>query len=586
LGQTSTTAAPLAKIADNKEEASIFNNISSIIDKFHGKFGKKPPKLGERIPNKANEKIRAQAERAKAVATQEAKAAGKTLQQAEKIGQQAAKKVVKTAAAAAVKSAARKSLAKSLGKVLAKSIPFIGVAAGAVFAVQALMKGDYTSAGLEVAGSLVGPVSAIPMGVAQSITETYFDLYGVDYATDAFNDPKGAEERLAEVTRIVREEAEDMLKNRVVPKKPDQNKTRGQQVNVTKQEASDLLNRKDLNDRDLDGFGGRKYLEFIAGVAKPEPVGAPIPAAAPITGTSSGPVMHQQQIRQVAQEKLQNNIPPPPTPGAPPLATGGSSEPLVTIISPAAGKQAMIDELNRQGITDPTKRAAIMAQAAEETGGFRVLSEDLRYSASRMKELFGRLRNTPLETIQEAIKQGSRGIGNLLYGGDPSSPSYAFGAKQLGNVRPDDGFKYRGRGFLQLTGRANYKRAGVEDDPEKLLQLQPAAETAVSFASKFKGDFDDITSFTKFVNGGTINLDMRKKYYDKFKNDPSITSASVNKTSPNIGSLVGDQSTAVAAAKKDAQAGGNVTIVAVDNTQTIKRTTQRSSSGGIIPQVG
>jgi hypothetical protein len=380
LGQSNVAAAPLAKLADDKEEASIFDNISSIIDNFHKKFGKKPPN-----PNKANEKIRSQAERAKTAATQEAKTAGKTARQAEKIGQQAAKKVVKAASAAAVKSAARKALAKSLGKVLAKSIPFVGVAAGAVFAAQALMRGDYTSAGLEVAGGLVGPVTAIPLGVAQSITETYFDLYGVDYATDALTDPKGAEERLAEVTRIVREEAEDMLKNRVVPKRPDQNKARGQQVNISKQEASDILSRKDLTDKDLDGFGGRKYLESVAGITKPEPIaaptpaaapaafGVPTPAAAPVT-TPTTPTARQEKIRSVAQEKLQANIPPPSIAGAPPLVTGGSSEPLVTIMSPAAGKQAMLDEMNRQGITDPTKRAAIMAQAAEETGGFRVLS--------------------------------------------------------------------------------------------------------------------------------------------------------------------------------------------------------------------
>lgn len=287
----------------------------------------------------------------------------------------------------------------------------------------------------------------------------------------------------------------------------------------------------------------------------------------PIT-TGTGEIV---QAAPAAQPVKPIPPPPPPAPAAkPPVAAtpvpSGSAEPLVKKISAQSGRQAMIDEMDKQGITDPVKRAAIMAQAAVETGGFQFLSENLAYSAGRMKEVFGRLKNTPMETIQQAIQQGVKGIGTLVYGGDPSSPSYQFGVKQLGNVQPGDGFRYRGRGFFQLTGRSNYTKAGVADQPEKLLDLKPAAETAVNFANRYKGSYDDVNSFTRFVNGGLTHVKERGEFFNKFLDDPSITKA--NATS---GKEIGNASTNVAAAKRGSTSAPNVTVIAVTNQQTIKK---------------
>jgi putative chitinase len=246
-----------------------------------------------------------------------------------------------------------------------------------------------------------------------------------------------------------------------------------------------------------------------------------------------------------------------PAPAAVP--SSGGTEPLQKKISAAAGKKALLEELDNQKITDPVKRAAIMAQAAVETGGFTALSENLAYSAEGMKKTFGRLKDTPIEVLKEAISKGVAGIGSLIYGGDPSSPSYNFGVKNLGNVQPGDGFRYRGRGFFQLTGRANYTKAGVADAPYKLLELGPAAQTAVDFANRFKGDYGDVSAFTKFVNGGQIHVKERGEFFQQFLNDPQIT-----KVGAAAGITVNDASTSVAAAKQNkAKAGGGSTTVVV-----------------------
>jgi predicted chitinase len=231
---------------------------------------------------------------------------------------------------------------------------------------------------------------------------------------------------------------------------------------------------------------------------------------------------------QVKPEQESKSVAPSPSKKEEAPSGVPTGEPLVKKISPEQGKKAMLDEMDRQNITDPTIRAAIMAQAAKETGGFQFLSENLGYRPEGLKRTFGRLRNTPIDVIQNAVKGGAAAIGELIYGGSKDSPSYEFGVRNLGNTQPGDGAKYRGRGFFQLTGRANYKRAGADDRPEKLLNLDEAAKTAVDFAMRYKGDFGDPKAFTKYVNGGSIGLDERTKYFQQFLQDPSITKPGVS----------------------------------------------------------
>ena len=298
------------------------------------------------------------------------------------------------------------------------------------------------------------------------------------------------------------------------------------------------------------------------GKPTPAPAPAPAPAAAAPAPTAAAPA------------------PAAAAPTKAPKVSGvPTSEPLVKKISPEEGKKAMLDEMNNQKVSDPTTRAAIMAQAAKETGGFKFLSENLGYSTEGLKKTFGRLANTPMETIQAAVKAGSAAIGELVYGGSQDSPSYKFGVKNLGNTEPGDGAKYRGRGFFQLTGRANYKRAGALDGPEKLLNPDEAAKTAVDFALRYKGDFGDVTAFTKYVNGGTIGLKERGEYFSAYLNDPAITKIGAASTTQSGGSVASASTDVASGQRQQAKPSAPVMINAstTNNTKVQKNETVASS---------
>jgi predicted chitinase len=288
---------------------------------------------------------------------------------------------------------------------------------------------------------------------------------------------------------------------------------------------------------------------------KPAPKVETKPTPAPVVKEEIAPSTKTQPPSPSKEKKLE--LPP----GAP------TSEPLVMKISPEQGKKAMLDELDRQKVTDPTTRAAIMAQAAKETGGFKFLSENLGYKPEGLKKTFGRLKNTPMEILESAVKGGAPAIGELVYGGSKDSPSYAFGVKNLGNTEPGDGAKFRGRGFFQLTGRANYQKAGAADRPEKLLNLDEAAKTAVDFALRYKGDFGDPKAFTKFVNGGYIGLDERTKYFQAFLQDPTITKVGASATAASGGS-VSSASGEVASGQRQQQKPSTPTVINAPTTNT------------------
>lgn len=436
-----------------------------------------------------------------------------------------AKKTAKKVATDVIKKSAIKAVAKNLAKAGVKSIPLLGAAIGAGFAVVKLFQGDYVGAGVEAASGVGSAITAIPAAIYSTIREVYKELYG-DWPE---GDPL-VNDRMPELKKIVTDAASEFLGKKVEPAVP------------------------------------------------PTPIKAPPPAVVP-PPLPPPPPPHTCTCPPVAATAAPPPLPAPapplPAPAPPPSPVQStkqapveatSVEPLQKKISPAAGKKAMLDEMDRQKITDSVKRAAIMAQAAVETGGFNYLSENLGYSLEGLKKTFGRLKGVSDDVIKEAISKGVMGIGSLVYGGDPSSPSYNFGIKNLGNAQPGDGFKFRGRGFFQLTGRANYQKAGAADAPQKLLEVGPAAETAVNFANRFKGDYRDVSAFTKFVNGGQIHVKERGEYFEKFLNDPSITQLNI-KASPSTGQDIGAQSTQVAGVKTEMkQQQNNVQIVKVNET--------------------
>lgn len=182
---------------------------------------------------------------------------------------------------------------------------------------------------------------------------------------------------------------------------------------------------------------------------------------------------------------------------------------------------AMAKHFPGVGLTSALRVAHALAQQSVETGGFTKLVESLNYSVSGLRGTFGKSRISDADCQRLGRKPGApplspavqEEIANLVYGGD-------FGRKQLGNTEPGDGWRFRGRGAKQTTGRANYTDVktvtgiDVVANPDLLADPDMAVQAACIFWDKKKcnafADKDDIVGLTKAVNGGTNGLEDRK----------------------------------------------------------------------------
>lgn len=176
------------------------------------------------------------------------------------------------------------------------------------------------------------------------------------------------------------------------------------------------------------------------------------------------------------------------------------------------------------GITTSLRLAHFLAQALHETGGLSIEWESGAYSAARLMQIFGVGHHSAAITEAEAPALAYRpeAIFERVYGlGNPRK------AKDLGNSQPGDGYRYRGGGVLQTTGRANYRRMGqkvgvdFEAHPELVLSAEHALKPALAEWTEGKlnaaADRDDILTITKRINGGTNGLDDRKAWLAKIK---------------------------------------------------------------------
>lgn len=172
------------------------------------------------------------------------------------------------------------------------------------------------------------------------------------------------------------------------------------------------------------------------------------------------------------------------------------------------------DVLSRYHINENALRLAhFMAQVLHESGGLCIVEENLSYSAKRMMAIWPK-RFPTLESAQP-FEKNPQALANKVYGG------------RMGNSGPDDGWRYIGRGLLQITGRESYERYGsrlgcdlvgepaLAADPQWCLKI--AAEEWIDKKCNTFADNDDITTITKRINGGLIGFDERKKWLVKTK---------------------------------------------------------------------
>lgn len=170
----------------------------------------------------------------------------------------------------------------------------------------------------------------------------------------------------------------------------------------------------------------------------------------------------------------------------------------------------------------PVRAAHFFAQTAHETGGFKLFTENLNYSADGLQKIFGKYFPG---TLEESYSRNPEKIANRVY------------ASRMGNgdEKSGDGYKFRGRGALQLTGKDNYTAFAKYLQKPEILSTPELVATEYSFESAFyffeknklwsicdQGINDAaILALTKRINGGTHGLDDRnqktKKYYEYVK---------------------------------------------------------------------
>jgi predicted chitinase len=182
--------------------------------------------------------------------------------------------------------------------------------------------------------------------------------------------------------------------------------------------------------------------------------------------------------------------------------TGGSN----------ARKDELIKAMDAGGITDPQSKAALMANVDHESQGFTKKEENLNYSAKRLQEVFPKYYKDADSARADA--GNPEAIANKVYGG------------RMGNTDPGDGFKFRGRGDIQLTGKDQYaamgKKLGIDlvNNPELASDPKYSAQIAVQHWKESGADAlaskGDIKGARVKTNGGTNGLDDVTAKYDKY----------------------------------------------------------------------
>lgn len=173
--------------------------------------------------------------------------------------------------------------------------------------------------------------------------------------------------------------------------------------------------------------------------------------------------------------------------------------------------------MEKYGIDTAERLAHFLGQSGHESGNFKAVNENLNYSGDRLAVIF------PKYFKGKDVAPYNRNpqkIANLVYGNRMGN----------GDENSGDGYKYHGRGFIQLTGKDNYKAFGdsigedIVNNPDLVATKYPLASAAWFFAKNCLKKCDagvdvaTITAVTKCVNGGNIGLDDRIKHTTEFYN--------------------------------------------------------------------
>jgi predicted chitinase len=282
-----------------------------------------------------------------------------------------------------------------------------------------------------------------------------------------------------------------------------------------------------------------------AATATPPPTSSPAPV--PPVSTPPQPAAKPEEAKpQPTKPETEKPVVAKPieTPVAPPvIQTAPGPKPAVELtaetlkeFAPKArpdyvkvlGEQGD-DVLTKFGINrSPRRFCHFMAQVGHECGGFTIVEESGAYSAKGIGNIFGPGRHSASVSAAEAqqiaalpVAERGKVLFERVYGPEKSPRK----ARDLGNTKPGDGYRYRGRGFLQITGRSAYREMGkkigidLEADPDRAGDPIGALMTAAAFWDSRKlntyADQNNIEIITKRINGGHNGLADRKEKYKK-----------------------------------------------------------------------
>lgn len=174
------------------------------------------------------------------------------------------------------------------------------------------------------------------------------------------------------------------------------------------------------------------------------------------------------------------------------------------------------DVVTKFELNTPLRLSHFLAQCGHESGGFKLVQENLNYSVDGLKKIFPKYFPG---TLAESYARNPEKIASKVYGGRMGN----------GDESTKEGFKFRGRGYIQLTGKDNYKSfsTAINEDcvsnPDLVATKYPLASAAWFFHKNGIHKIADggatdavVTSVTKRVNGGTIGLADRIKHFKEY----------------------------------------------------------------------
>ena len=177
------------------------------------------------------------------------------------------------------------------------------------------------------------------------------------------------------------------------------------------------------------------------------------------------------------------------------------------------------DTIAKFELNTPLRLSHFLAQAGHESGGFKAVNENLNYGAKGLLSIFKKY--FPTEEKAKLYERKPEKIANLVYGSRMGNGAEASG----------EGFRFRGRGYIQLTGKDNYKAfdavvaESIIDNPDLVATKYTLLSAAWFFNKNGLHKIADqgatdavVTSVTKRVNGGTIGLTDRIKHFKEYYN--------------------------------------------------------------------